>query len=45
MHGLPLGIQIVGRRFEEEKVLEGMKVAEDALRKKGIVFKGRTASA
>jgi Asp-tRNA(Asn)/Glu-tRNA(Gln) amidotransferase A subunit family amidase len=41
MHGLPLGIQIVGRRFEEEKVIEGMKVAESALRKNGIIFKGK----
>ncbi|KAG2068532.1 amidase signature enzyme [Suillus decipiens] len=31
MHGLPLGVQIVGRRFEEEKVLQGMKIVEDAL--------------
>lgn len=41
MHGLPLGVQIVGRRLEEEKVLEGMKVIEEALRKKGMVFSGR----
>jgi Asp-tRNA(Asn)/Glu-tRNA(Gln) amidotransferase A subunit family amidase len=26
MHGLPLGVQVVGKRLQEEKVLEGMKV-------------------
>jgi Asp-tRNA(Asn)/Glu-tRNA(Gln) amidotransferase A subunit family amidase len=36
MHGLPLGVQIVGRRLEEEKVLEGMKVAEAALKEAGL---------
>ncbi|KAF8157133.1 amidase signature domain-containing protein [Crassisporium funariophilum] len=38
MHGLPLGVQVVGRRLEEEKVLEGMQVIEAALRKQGSVF-------
>lgn len=32
MKGLPLGVQIVGRRMEEEKVLAGMKVVEGALK-------------
>ncbi|KAF7289788.1 Amidase domain-containing protein [Mycena indigotica] len=32
MHGLPVGVQISGRRMEEEKVLEGMKVIEAALK-------------
>ncbi|KAF8799550.1 amidase signature enzyme [Phlegmacium glaucopus] len=32
MHGLPLGVQVVGRRLEEEKVLEGIQVIETALR-------------
>ena len=41
MDGLPLGVQIVGRRFEEEKVLEGMHVIEDALRELGSVFASR----
>lgn len=36
MNGLPIGVQIVGRRLEEEKVLEGMKVAEAALREFGM---------
>ncbi|KAL8392630.1 hypothetical protein RB595_002720 [Gaeumannomyces hyphopodioides] len=31
MHGLPVGVQIIGRRLEEEKVLAAMKVVEDAL--------------
>lgn len=38
MHGLPLGVQVVGRRLEEEKVLEGMQVIETALRQQGSVF-------
>ncbi|TQV98493.1 acetamidase [Cordyceps javanica] len=31
MHGLPVGVQVVGRRLEEEKVLTLMKRVEDAL--------------
>jgi Asp-tRNA(Asn)/Glu-tRNA(Gln) amidotransferase A subunit family amidase len=31
MHGLPVGVQVVGGRLEEEKVLAAMKVVEDAL--------------
>ncbi|KAF8067942.1 amidase signature domain-containing protein [Lyophyllum atratum] len=38
MHGLPMGVQVVGRRFEEERVLEGMKVIEAALKEGGSVF-------
>ena len=38
MDGLPVGIQIIGRRLEEEKVLAGMRVVEDALAATGIVF-------
>ncbi|KAJ7051365.1 amidase signature domain-containing protein [Mycena amicta] len=38
MHGLPVGVQIAGRRMEEEKVLEGMKVIEAALRVAGTSF-------
>ena len=41
MNGLPIGVQIVGRRFEEEKVLEGMQVIEDVLREQGSVFASR----
>ena len=38
MHGLPLGVQIIGKRLEEERVLEGMKIVQDALKQQGIVF-------
>lgn len=31
MHGLPVGVQVVGRRLEEEKVLGVMQTIEDAL--------------
>lgn len=31
MHGLPVAVQVVGRRLEEEKVLAVMKRLEDAL--------------
>lgn len=31
MHGLPVAVQVVGGRLEEEKVLAGMKVLERAL--------------
>lgn len=41
MHGLPLGVQVIGRRLEEEKVLEGMKVIEEALKNQGTVFTGQ----
>lgn len=41
MHGLPLGVQVVGRRLEEEKVLEGMQVIEMAMREQGMVFASR----
>ena len=38
MHGMPLAVQIVGRRFEEEKVLAGMRVVEKALWATGKAF-------
>jgi hypothetical protein len=38
MHGLPVGVQIVGRRLEEEKVLEGMKLIEGILKSNGIAY-------
>lgn len=31
MHGLPVGVQVIGRRLEEEKVLAIMERIEDAL--------------
>ncbi|KAI6038345.1 amidase signature domain-containing protein [Pisolithus marmoratus] len=36
MDGLPVGVQVVGRRLEEEKVLEGMRVVEEAVRASGF---------
>ncbi|KAF9220805.1 amidase signature enzyme [Gyrodon lividus] len=41
MHGLPVGVQVVGRRFEEERVLQAMKVVEDALVECGRGFTPR----
>ncbi|KAI0319148.1 amidase signature enzyme [Amylostereum chailletii] len=38
MHGLPVGVQVVGRRLEEEKVLEGMKLVEGLLRARGTAY-------
>ncbi|GAB7365106.1 hypothetical protein MBLNU230_g6196t1 [Neophaeotheca triangularis] len=35
MEGLPVGVQVVGRRLEEEKVLAVMERVEGALREKG----------
>lgn len=36
MEGLPVGIQLVGGWGEEEKVIEGMKVVDQALGKRGF---------
>nr|VWO95981.1 Protein kinase domain-containing protein [Ganoderma boninense] len=41
MHGMPLAVQVVGRRFEEEKVIAGMKVIEKALWDSGKGFTPR----
>jgi Asp-tRNA(Asn)/Glu-tRNA(Gln) amidotransferase A subunit family amidase len=38
MHGLPVGVQVVGRRLEEEKVMEGMKIIERLLKQDGIGY-------
>ncbi|KZT35849.1 amidase signature enzyme [Sistotremastrum suecicum HHB10207 ss-3] len=38
MNGLPIGVQVVGRRLEEEKVLEGMKAISAAMTKNGIAY-------
>jgi Asp-tRNA(Asn)/Glu-tRNA(Gln) amidotransferase A subunit family amidase len=40
MGGLPVGVQIVGRRLEEEWVLKGMEVVEDSLHKSGVRYGG-----
>ena len=39
MHGLPIGIQVVDQRLQEEKVLEGMKIIEMLLLKEGKAYK------
>lgn len=41
MHGLPVGVQVIGRRFDEERVLQAMKVVEHALEKSGRKFTPR----
>ncbi|KAF8438871.1 amidase signature domain-containing protein [Boletus edulis BED1] len=41
MHGLPVGVQVIGRRFEEERVLQAMKVVEHALEECGKKFTPR----
>jgi len=38
MHGLPIGVQVIGRRLEEEKVLEGMKLIQELLRRAGKTY-------
>ncbi|KAI0634944.1 amidase signature enzyme [Trametes polyzona] len=38
MHGLPVGVQVIGKRLEEEKVLEGMKIIEGALKEAGKAY-------
>ena len=38
MHGLPVGVQVVGRRLEEEKVLMGMKLLETSLKRAGKAY-------
>lgn len=39
MHGLPVGVQLIGRRFREEDVLSGMALLEDALHRGGTYYK------
>lgn len=41
MDGLPVGVQVIGRRLEEEKVLGGMKVVRAALAAAGIVYEAK----
>ncbi|KAJ8519781.1 hypothetical protein ONZ45_g3294 [Pleurotus djamor] len=38
MSGLPVGVQLVGRRLEEEKVMEGMKIIEEAMNAEGLTY-------
>ncbi|KAG6855931.1 hypothetical protein H0H87_009307 [Tephrocybe sp. NHM501043] len=39
MHGLPIGVQVVGKRLEEEKVLWGMETIQRLQAKDGIDYK------
>lgn len=39
MHGLPIGVQVVGQRLQEEKVLEGMKIVKNLLSIEGHAYK------
>ncbi|KIY47686.1 amidase signature enzyme [Fistulina hepatica ATCC 64428] len=41
MHGLPVGVQIIGKRLEEENALEAMKIVKEALGGDGVVFEPR----
>lgn len=36
MEGLPVGLQIVGRQYDEERVIELMKVVDEAVGKRGF---------
>ncbi|KAF9029126.1 amidase signature enzyme [Hymenopellis radicata] len=38
MAGLPVGVQLVGKRLEEEKVMEGMKLIEQLLLRDGKIY-------
>ena len=38
MEGLPVAVQVVGRRLHEEKVLGCMQVVTEALQKKGVIY-------
>lgn len=40
MEGLPVGIQVVGKRLEEERVLEGMKLIEKLMKAAGLAYTG-----
>ena len=40
MGGLPVGVQIIGRRLEEEWTLKGMELVEEALHKIGVRYDG-----
>jgi hypothetical protein len=40
MAGLPVGVQIIGRRLEEEWTLKGMELVEECLHKIGVRYDG-----
>lgn len=40
MHGLPVGVQVVAGRLQEEKVIEGMKVVKGVMERAGHGYEG-----
>lgn len=40
MEGLPVGVQVVGKRLDEERVLEGMKLIESLMKGAGLAYTG-----
>ena len=40
MEGLPVGVQVVGRRLDEERVLEGMKLIKKLTSHAGLAYAG-----
>ncbi|KAI6045329.1 amidase signature enzyme [Pisolithus marmoratus] len=40
MDGLPVGVQVVGRRLDEERVLEGMKLIHGLMTDAGLAYQG-----
>lgn len=40
MEGLPVGIQVVGKRLDEERVLEGMKLIDSLMKEAGLDYTG-----
>ncbi|KAG6379629.1 amidase signature enzyme [Boletus reticuloceps] len=40
MEGLPVGVQVVGKRLDEERVLEGMKLIEKLMKGAGLAYTG-----
>ncbi|KAF9736094.1 amidase [Paraphaeosphaeria minitans] len=44
MNGMPIGVQVVARRLQEEKVLGAAKVIDAILKGAGVVLQGRISS-
>lgn len=40
MDGLPVGVQVVGRRLDEERDLEGMKLIHGLMADAGLTYQG-----
>lgn len=38
MHGLPVGVQVVGKRLDEERTLKAMELVESSLKSNGVVY-------